>query len=251
MYGALFCAGSRTFTQLSNIRIVNNCHTQEVANYEGLSSAHTNTTGCFLMKIQEMIGKILTGSPPLGTFPFPELLRVAAKGKTNGIAVFKEDEKEQFLAFLAGDAEGAIFIDEKGTLYGDNAVMLFTGEELLTLYDVNPELVEAVVAGCRLFEKAYLKKGKSFDMPEFGKKSTGIGIYTLTVKRDDIPQNGVRVSIRKEGKVVGSDVTTRDGSVGFRIMHGKYDVIVQDRNQHLTTYHAVFDESRTQKILQL
>lgn len=203
------------------------------------------------MKIQEMIEKILIGSSPLGTFTFPELLKAAVKGKTNGIAIFKEGEKEQFLAFLAGDAEGAIFIDEKGTLYGDKAVMLFTGDESFTLYNVNPDLVDAVVAGCRLFEKAHLKKGKTSDMPEFGMKSTGIGIYKITVKRDDIPQNGVRVSIRKDGQIVGSDVSTDDGSVGFRILHGKYDVIVQDRNQQLTIYPVVFDESRQHKILQL
>jgi len=38
--------------------------------------------------------------------------------------------KLQYLAILDGEAEGAIFIDEKGTLFGDNAVMLITGAVL-------------------------------------------------------------------------------------------------------------------------
>ena len=203
------------------------------------------------MKIQDTIDTILKGSQPLGTFPLPELLRFATKGSVNGIAVSKENEKQQYLAILAGEAEGAIFIDEKGTLYGDKAVMLITGVESFTLHDVNPELVDAVVAGCRIFEKAHLKKGNSYEIPEFGKKSAGLGIFTLTIQRNDEPQNGVRVSIRKEGKIVGSDVTTQDGSVGFKLMHGKYDVIVQDRSQQLTTFHVHFEESSSHKLLQI
>jgi hypothetical protein len=203
------------------------------------------------MKIQDMIDKILTGSPALGTFTLPDLFRFATKGSVNGIAVSTENEKQQYLAFLAGEPEGAIFLDDKGTLYGDKAVMLFAGVESFTLYEVNPELVDAVVAGCRIFEKSHLKKGNNCEMPEFGKKSAGLGVFTLTIQRHDEPQNGVRVSIRKEGKVVGSDVTTQDGSVGFKLMHGKYDVIVQDRTQQLTTFHVIFSESSTQKILQL
>ncbi|MFA6224948.1 MAG: hypothetical protein WC620_01905 [Methanoregula sp.] len=162
-----------------------------------------------------------------------------------------ENEKQQYLAILAGEPEGAIFLDEKGTLYGDKAVMLITGVESVTLYDVNPELVEAVAAGSRIFEKAHLKKGDSYEITAFGKKSAGVGVFTLTIQRNDEPQNGVRVSLRKEGKVVGSDVTTQDGSVGFKLVHGKYDVIVQDRNQQLTTFHVRFEESSPQKTLQL
>ena len=60
------------------------------------------------MKIQDMIGAIIKGSQPLGTFPLPELVRFAAKGSVNGIAVSTEHEKEQYLAILAGEPEGAL-----------------------------------------------------------------------------------------------------------------------------------------------
>jgi hypothetical protein len=203
------------------------------------------------MKIQDMIDTILTKSQLLGTFLLPELIRFAENGRINGIAVSREDDNLQYLAILDGEAEGAIFIDEKGTLFGDNAVMLITGVGLFTLYDVNPELVNPVVAGCRIFEKAHLKKGNCYEIPEFGKKNAGLGVFTLTLQRNNEPRNGVRVSIRKEGTVVGSDVTTGDGSVGFKLMHGKYSVIVQDRNQQITTFHVEFEESSSHKILQL
>ena len=203
------------------------------------------------MKIQDIIDTILTKSQILGTFLLPELIRFAEKDKINGIAVSKESEKLQYLAILAGEAEGAIFIDEKGTLFGDNAVMLITGAGLFTLYDVNPDLVNPVVAGCRIFEKSHMKKGTGYEIPEFGKKNAGLGVFSLTFQRNNEPQNGVRVSLRKEGKVVGSDVTTQDGSVGFKLMHGKYAVIVQDRNQQITTFHVEFEELSSHKILQL
>lgn len=207
--------------------------------------------GMFFMKIQDIIDKILKESQPLGTFPFPEMIRFAEKGKVNGIAVSRENEKQQYLAIVSGEAEGAIFIDEKGILFGDKAVILITGVESFTLYDVNPELVNQVVAGCRIFEKAHMKKENRYEIPEFGKKNAGLGVFTLTIQRNNEPMNGVRVSVRKDGQVVGSDVTTVDGSVGFKLMHGKYDVIVQDRDQKLTTFHVLFEESGSHKLLQL
>jgi len=203
------------------------------------------------MKIQDMIDTILTKSQILGTFPLTELIRFAENDRINGIAVSREKEKLQYLAILDGEAEGAIFIDEKGTLFGDKAVMLITDVELFTLYGVNPEQVTSMIAGCRIFEKAHVKKGNPYEIPEFGKKNAGLGVFTLTLQKNNEPQNGVRVSIRKDGKVVGSDVTTQDGSVGFKLMHGSYAVIVQDRNQQLTTFHVEFEESSSHKILQM
>ena len=203
------------------------------------------------MKIQKMIDTILTESQPLGTFPLPELISFAETGRINGIAASRENDKQQYFAILAGEVEGAIFIDEKGTLFGDNAVMLITGIESFTLYGVNPDLVNAVVAGCRIFEKTRMKKGNIKEIPEFGKKNAGLGVFALTIQRNNEPQNGVRVSIRKEGKIVGSDVTTEDGSVGFKLMHGKYEVIVQDRNQQITTFPVQFEESSSHKFLQI
>lgn len=203
------------------------------------------------MKIQDMLDKILTGSERLGTFPLPELLRFAAKGSINGIAVCKENAQQHYLAFLAGEAEGAIFIDDKGTLCGDKAVMLISTDEPFTLHAVNPELVDEVVAGCRIYHKVRLKMGSIREIPEFGKKSAGMGVFTLTIRQNNEPRNGVRVSVRKDGRVVGSDITTQDGSVGFKLVHGPYDVIVQDRNQQLTTFHVEFEESRPHALLQL
>jgi hypothetical protein len=203
------------------------------------------------MKIQDLIENILKGSQYLGTFTLPDLLQFASTRKVNGIAVAKETEKEYYLAFLAGEPEGAIFVDEKGTLYGDKAVMMITGHEKFVLCDVSADLVDAVVMGCRIFDKSHIRKSITYIIPEIGRKSAGMGVLTLTVRRDTAPQNGVRVSIRKDGKIVGSDVSTQDGTVSFKVMYGEYDCIVQDRNQMLTTFHVRFDDNNNKMILDL
>jgi len=203
------------------------------------------------MKIQELIESILKGSQNLGTFTLPELLSFAKAGSVNGLAVAKESGKEFYLALIGGEPEGAIYTDEKGERYGDNAVMLIAGHEKFVLSEVKPDLVDAVVMGCRIFEKSRLTTSTNYAIPEFGKKSQGIGLLTLVIQRDREPQNGVRVSIRRDGKVVGSDVTTDNGSVGFRVMHGDYECIVQDRNQQIMSSRIKFNEKNPKIILEL
>ena len=74
------------------------------------------------MKIQDLIKNIHKGSKHLGTFTLHELFQFASSRNFNGIAVAKENEREYYLAFIDGEAEGAIYIDDKGSLYSDKAV---------------------------------------------------------------------------------------------------------------------------------
>jgi hypothetical protein len=203
------------------------------------------------MKISEMMVTLINNASPLGTFTVPELVRHARLNNADGIAQFRGDEKELYLAFIGGEPEGAIFIDEKGELFGDNAVMLITGKEQFTLYAAKKEFVDAMVMGCRIFKKSRLETKTSVDLPEFGTKSSGLGNLTLIVRKGSEPQNGIRVSIRKDGQIVGSDITTSDGSVGFRIMHGNYDCVLQDRNQMITTRRITFNHENPEIILGL
>jgi hypothetical protein len=203
------------------------------------------------MKLQDLIENILKGSQYLGTFTLPELLGFTKAGSVNGLAVAKESGKEFYLAILSGEPEGAIYIDENGERYGDKAVMLITGHEKFVLCEVKPDIVDAVVMGCRIFEKSHLMMSINYVIPEIGKKSQGIGLLTLAIQRDREPQNGVRVSIRRDGKIVGSDVATEDGSVGFRVLYGDYDCIVQDRNQQIISFHIKFSETNPKIILEL
>ncbi|HEX3001675.1 MAG TPA: hypothetical protein VHN82_04820, partial [Methanoregula sp.] len=94
---------------------------------------------------------------------------------------------------------------------------------------------QALVMGCRIFEKTRIRQGLTRKIPEIGRKSEGIGHLTISVTRNGEPQKGIRISLRKDGKIVGSDFTSGEGSAGFRLMHGEYDCIVQDRSQNIRT----------------
>jgi hypothetical protein len=202
------------------------------------------------MKIQELIGTILAGSTRLGTFTLSELIRFTQSKSTNGIAVAVRENREFDLAILDGEPEGAILLDEKGTLYGDKAVMLLTGTEMFELYDVKRDLVEAVVMGCRILEKGHIRKSSMDMIPEIGRKSDGLGVLSVAVQRNGEPQNGVRVTIRKEGQMITNDITT-NGTVDFKLLYGKYDCVVQDRAMMISTFHIIFDIGHSRITLEI
>ena len=197
------------------------------------------------MKIDELLENILKGSQYLGTFDLLELMQYASARSTNGIAIAKGDGRNLYLAFIAGEAEGAIYIDEKGVLFGDKAVLMIQQKEKFVLTENKPDVVEELVMGSRIFDKNRLKKSISYNIPEIGGPSGGIGVLSITVRREGVPQNGVRVSIRKDGRILGSDITTSDGTVRFRIAFGVYDCIIQDKAQVITKYRIEFDASHS------
>jgi hypothetical protein len=203
------------------------------------------------MKIQELIGTLLAGSPRLGTFTLSELLRLTQSKSLNGLAVSRFNDREFDLAILEGEPEGAILIEEKGTLYGDKAVMLLTGTERFDLYEVKQDLVEAVVMGCRILEKGHIRKSGMDMIPEIGRKSDGLGVLSVTVQRNGEPQNGVRVTIRKEGQMIANDITTDNGTVDFKLLYGKYDCVVQDRAMMISTFHIIFDIAHSRITLEI
>ena len=203
------------------------------------------------MKIQELIGTLLAGSTRLGTFTLSEMLRLTQSKSMSGIAVSRFSDREFDLAILEGEPEGAILIEEKGTLYGDKAVMLLTGTEKFDLYEVKQDLVEAVVMGCRILEKGHIRKSGMDMIPEIGRKSDGLGVLSVAVQRNGEPQNGVRVSIRKEGQMITNDITTDNGTVDFKLLYGKYDCVVQDRAMMISTFHIIFDIAHSRITLEI
>lgn len=201
--------------------------------------------------IHDLLDNIIKNSKYVGVFPLHDLFQYASSGRSNGIAAAKENEREYYLAFIDGEAENAIYIDDKGSLYSDKAVLMISGQEKFEFYMVKPDIVDAVVMGSRIFEKMHLKKSLPSLIPEIGKKSEGMGVLTVTLMKDTVPQNGFSVSIRSEGKILGSDVTTGQGAVSFKLKYGKYHCIVKDRSQNMTTFYITFDESNSKILLDL
>lgn len=203
------------------------------------------------MELRELLENILKGSKYLGTFSLPDMLTFAASRHLNAVAVAKDARREYYLAFLNGEPEGAIYMDTDGALFGDNAVVHIRAGRHYVLCDVKPDIIDALVMGCRIFEKGHIRKNSTITMPEIGKKSAGIGVVTLSVRREKNPLNGVRVSLRKDGQIVASDITTGGGEVSFRVMRGDYTCIVQERTQTVTHFQISFDETHTSHVLDL
>lgn len=181
-------------------------------------------------------------APLSGIFPMAE-----GKGFF-GLAVARGDGAIGCLVFVRGEPEGAIFSDQNGDLFGDKAVILVTRMEQFILYEVKPDIAEALVMGCRVFDKTRLRQGLSEAIPEIGVKSDGVGRLMVVLLKDKEPQQGVRLSIRKDGRILGSDFTDGAGSAGFRLMHGDYECIVQGKSQQIRSFALHFREN-DQKIL--
>jgi hypothetical protein len=203
------------------------------------------------MMIQDLIGVVIKNSKNLGIYRLPELLKFAAKNKVTGIAIAKAPDRELYFAFIDGEPEGAIYVDSKGTLYGDKAVMMITDRENFVLSEATDEIAHSIIIGCRIFEKSHLKKIVPSLVPEVGRKNVALGVLTVVVRRGNERQNGIRVSVRKDGKIDGSDVTTNDGTVSFKLLHGKYECILQNRDQTITTRRLTFDDSHTTATMDL
>jgi hypothetical protein len=201
--------------------------------------------------IHDLLENIFKGSKYVGGYTLHDLFQYTSLRRTNGIAVAKESNHENYLAFIDGEAEGAIYIDETGSLYSDKAVMMIKGHEKFELYDVKPDVVDAVVMGSRIFEKTHLRKSSPSVIQEIGKKSEGMGVLRLTILKDNVPQNGVNVSVRSQGKILGSDITTDEGDVSFKLTYGKYECIVMDRAQTLTSFFIKFDDPNSKIPLDL
>lgn len=204
-----------------------------------------------LMETRDLKDMLQKGSQYPEGFPLADLLRFASTQQLNGIAVAKSGNAETYLAFLSGEPEGAIYIDNTGTFYGDKATVLIQGNETFTLWDVKADQVRALVMGCRIYEKAHIKTRSMNEVPDIGIKNTGVGVLSLTIMQNNVPKNGIRVSIRKEGMMAGCDVTTDTGSVGFRLMYGPYTCIIEDRERGVSTFPLRFDRTNNHIVINL
>ncbi len=182
------------------------------------------------MDIHGLVDEILVQSTYEGRFTLDELLRYGTVHSLTGIGVSKEKKHTFFLVLSGGEPDGAMFVDEKGTLFGDAAVLHLTGGEEFELSLVTPQIVDALVSRCRVFEKSHLKKNSRFDIPTIGAPNRQrVGVLCLTVRDSQAPLAGAHVAIRKGKVVITSDVTDSGGRVCFRLLNGRYMCVVSDR----------------------
>jgi len=182
------------------------------------------------MDINGLMDEILLQSTYEGRFTLDELLHRTPVHPLTRIGICRAKAHTFFLVLLGGEPDGAIFVDEKGTLFGDAAVLRLTGEEVFDLFLVAPQIVDALVSRCRVFEKSHLRKNGRLDIPIIGTPTRQrVGVLCLTVRDSRVPLVGAHVSIRKGKLVITSDVTDSGGRVCFRLLNGRYMCVVSDR----------------------
>lgn len=203
------------------------------------------------MKTDEIIDNLVRDSLPEGIYSYTGLVTYAREKKASGIAVSSDKNKKTYILFISGEPDGAVLVDSKGELFGDKAIYLLNGEESFTFYPSDPRIVDRLVLGCRIHTKSHLMRNITDSIPEFGKKTEGVGKVTIAISSRGIPKTGLRVKVRKAGSGVGTDLTNREGKVSFKLMFGRYEIVVPKGEHNVEIYEFDFTPALDRKVLPL
>jgi len=188
----------------------------------------------------DIIDDLIREVAPEGVFPYSELIQDARGKNFHGIAVSSVPEKKTYILFIGGYPEGAVLADSRGELYGNKAIYFIHGGDRFTLYPVNPGIVERIVFSCRIYDKSHFTDHYTFGIPEVGKKADGVGRAVITLKKDGERIAGVPIRIRKDGQIVANDITDKTGQASFRLLFGKYEVIIVRQENNIDVFEFSF-----------
>jgi hypothetical protein len=187
------------------------------------------------MDLAEALKYLIDSAPSSGNYPLDQLGR-------DGIGLSSRDNGRFFLLFLNGEPKGAVFVDDKGVLYGDKAVLLLRGSETFSLHDASSDSIARYTSVSRIFDERHLQHLFTKTIPCIAKKPEALGVLSLRIVRDGIPQAGFHVSVRKNGMMVGNAMTHNDGFVSFRLFHGEYECALMDENHQIRKAQIQFDK---------
>ena len=188
----------------------------------------------------EIIETLIREATPEGVFPYSDLFRAAHDAHCDGVAISSGSRKKNYILFLDGNPEGAVLTDSKGELYGDKAIYLMEQNDQFTLYRLKPIVVERIIFTCRIYDKSHLTCQHSLAPAEIGKKTEGVGRAVIALKKEGVALPGFPIRIRKEGQIVASDRTDADGLVSFRLLYGKYEVVIVRQENDIDVFDFSF-----------
>lgn len=199
------------------------------------------------MTVNDLVDEILKQSRYEGCFTPGELLHHSRTHSLTGIGISRDRTHTFLLVFFRGEPDGAMFIDEKGALFGDPAVLRMIDGGEFELYLVAPSIADALISRCRVFEKGRLRRGGRLEIPIVGAHTRQrVGVLHLTVYDGQAPLAGGRVSIRKGKLAITSDVTDSRGRVHFRLLSGRYTCVISDRTGERTRCIVEFHEPQVE-----
>jgi hypothetical protein len=204
------------------------------------------------MEIRDLIETIVAQSPLEGKYSFKELTHRAATALMNGVGISRNNPATIMLVFSGGEPRGAIYIDEKGTLYGEKAVYLIQGTEQFEFHRAGSELVESVISRCRVYDGTHLKKCGSLDVPTFG-GGTHLrpGVLCLIVNKDEIPQAGLIITVRKDKRVIATEMTSGNGRASFKLLNGHYLCVISDHGVEVARFSIDFHDRYVESVVDI
>jgi hypothetical protein len=202
------------------------------------------------MQLLNIMDQFISTGEPIGTYGLQPLLDFMGSEKRNGIGFSDRGGKTFYLFFVEGEPDGALFMDDKGVLLGDKAILQLNGAESFKLYPIDYMRAQHWVMVCRIFDNTHLKRRLSTNLPSLGQRTGGVGLFTLTITRDGEVAQGFNVTVRKDRQVVAADVTNQEGKVTFKLLYGNYDCVVMDRTGRIEIYLFKFDNLETEKFIE-
>lgn len=204
------------------------------------------------MTSREILESVLERSSGEGPYSLQVLLEKAKSRALVGIAKSAEKRQEWYILFSEGEPDGAILYDDKGSLFGDKAVYLLKGNEQFMFYKEDPSVIERITLGCRVFDRNLFTRGKARDMPEMKKVGeTGAGIFSMKLVMGGNPVQGRRISIRRAGQIIANDTTSSEGKVSFRLLFGKYECVVHEKDLSTRVYEFEFHADLLNQVVTL
>ena len=203
------------------------------------------------MELAEILEQYIQQSPCAGEMEMEQLIRNVARSRNTGIAFSREDKRSAFLLFVRGEPEGAIWLDPKGLLFGNKAVYQMKPHDIFRLYLIEGDAVERLAMVCRILDRNLLSSGSPREIPIFTPETGGVGVLVITVLKDGATVGGIHVSVRKQGRVVGSGVTGGNGTISFRLLHGEYNCTVLDSGRVLRSYPITLHSSSASATIDL
>ncbi len=188
------------------------------------------------MEISEFLNEQVNATTSEYSSKLNDLKKFAVEGKKSGIGVADIGRGKIYLLFKKGEPEGAVEIEKNGILLGDKAVYLLKGSETFSFHPVDKDVIEAYILLCRIFDRSHLTSNMSMSMPTIERRNEGTGAFTVKIVKGRVPQPGIHVSLRKQGRVIGSDVTTPEGKSYFKVLFGEYDCVVMDRDRRIRIF---------------
>ncbi len=203
------------------------------------------------MDIEDDIKRMVEHAQYAGEYESEDLIQKMNASGRSGLALSIGGKDQYLLILVDGAIEGAAILGREGNLYGDKAIYLLDKSLKFKIYLTEKPTAESVVAGCRIYNKGHTQSKSLEILPEIGEHRKGRGTIRLRMISGGQSLAGARVSMRKGRQLLLSEISGPDGIVAFKLTHGIYDCIVEDRAGTFHKYRIEFNDELLDTVIEI